>query len=128
MTTPEALGTFAVVAEAAAVAAFRRATGCGGDDRTVPATFPMRWLARPDVRCAIMALLPEPDLVPVHESQSFDYAGPLEPQVAYHLALSAARSCEPERLSVHGLLLDDMQRELLRLETVLRLVAVPAAA
>ena len=126
MTAPEALGSFAVRAEAEAVAAFRRATGCGG--ATVPATFPMRWLTRPDVRGAIMALLPEADLVPVHESQNFDYAGRLEPEVPYRLVLSAARSREPDRLTVHGVVVDGAGEELARLETVLRLVAVPAAA
>ena len=87
-----------------------------------------RWLAEPDVRRAILSLVPESDLLPVHEGQSFDYAAPLEPEVAYRLLLSAARSREPERLTVHGTVVDGGGVELARLETVLRLVAVPAAA
>ena len=119
------LGTFAVEAVAAEVDAFRAAT-CFGQDGTpgsVPLTFPMRWLMQPDVRQAILTLLPETDLIPVHEAQSFDYARPLRPGHAYQLAVSGQRLAEPARLLVEATVNDGDGSPCVRLDTTLRLVA-----
>ena len=126
MSALAALGTFPVVADGEAVAAFRAATGCG--EGSVPATFPMRWLMQPNVRGAIMSLLPETNLVPVHESQSFDYVEALQVGASYRLVLSGARSLEPARLTVHATVADAADIELARLDTVLRLIEIPTTS
>ena len=124
----QALGTIKVKALATDAAAFRRATGCDGASDVLPLTFPMRWLALPDARRAIMTLVPEADLVPVHESQSFDYPTTLQASRAYRLELSGERVAAPDRLIIEGAVLGEDGSVQARLETILRLVSIPAAA
>ena len=122
-----AIGSFAVSADAAELAAFRRAARLDGAGETLPFTWPIRWMARPDIRAALAALLPEPDLVPFHESQTFDYAVPLRIGVSYTLAVSARRDSAPERLVVEVLLSAEGTR-VATIETMLRLFSTQAAA
>ena len=125
------IGTFAVSADPAEVAAFRRAArleDAGAlSSGFLPFTWPIRWMARPDIRAAMAALVPEPDLVPFHESQTFDYASPLRAGVSYELAVSARRDSAPDRLVVEGVLSADGAR-VANIETVLRLFSTRAAA
>ena len=129
MTAPGAtsLGAFAVATGTAELAAFRLATGLAGGSG-VPLTFPMRWLALPEVRTALLAMVPEPDVVPVHESQSFDYVEPLKADEPYHLAVSARRETSPDRLIVEGVVSSAGGGLCARLETILRLVSTAGAA
>ena len=121
------LGSFAVTCEPAEVQAFRAATGlCQGD--AVPSTFPMRWLAAPEVRDALLAMAPEPDLVPVHESQTFEYDAPLAVGGRYELQLTAHREATPDRLVLAGTVLGDDVAPRVRIETILRLFSTAAAA
>ena len=118
------IGTFAVSADADDVAAFRRAARLDESD-ALPFTWPIRWMARPDIRAALTALVPEPDLVPFHESQTFDYAAPLRAGTGYMLAVTARRDGAPERLVVEGVLSADGAR-VATIETVLRLFSTGA--
>ncbi len=122
-----AIGTFAVSADPAEVAAFRRAARLDDEGGTLPFTWPIRWMARPDIRAALAALLPEADLVPFHESQTFDYAVSLRVGVSYQLAVSARRESAPDRLVAEGVLSADGAR-VATIETVLRLFSTQAAA
>ena len=71
------LGCFAVKGTAAEAEAFRSATGLSPPDGAIlPLTFPMRWLAAPDVRRAMIAMVPDAVAL-VHEAQAFDYERPL---------------------------------------------------
>ena len=115
------IGTFEVSAQAAEVAAFRRAARLDDTCETLPFTYPIRWMARPDIRAALTALVPEADLVPFHESQTFDYAVPLEVGVAYWLTVAARRERVPERLFVDGRISAADGTVLATIETVLRL-------
>lgn len=121
------LGPFAVRAEPAEVAAFRAVTGLPPGD-TVPATFPMRWLAAPEVRDALLAMAAEPDLVPVHESQMFDYLAPLTVGEHYEMRLDAHRESAPERLVLTGTVTGRSGAIHLRIETMLRLFSTAAVA
>ena len=126
------IGTFAVSADAAEVAAFRRAARIddAGDAlslEVLPFTWPIRWMARPDIRAALTALVPEPDLVPFHESQTFDYVAALRVGSPYTLVVSARRETAPERLVVDGVLSAD-GAQVATIETVLRLFSTQAAA
>lgn len=121
------LGPFAVRAEPAEVAAFRAVTGLSPGD-TVPATFPMRWLAAPEVRDALLAMAAEPDLVPVHESQMFDYLAPLTVGEHYEMRLDAHRESAPERLVLTGTVTGRSGAIHLRIETMLRLFSTAAVA
>ena len=119
------LGAFQVAATQGEVAAFRSATRCLGEG--VPLTFPMRWLASPELRRALLAMVPEPDLIPVHESQTFEYVQPLTVDQAYVLTLSAGRESAPDRLVVAGVVASGTGEMVVRLETILRLFPGQAA-
>jgi hypothetical protein len=117
-----ALGTFAVSGTAAEAESFRVATSLPPDGtQTLPLTFPMRWLVAPAVREALAALVPEPDLVLVHESQAFDYAAPLLTDHPYAMTLTARRKSDPAQLIVDGTIAARDGAAIGRLETILRL-------
>ena len=119
------LGLFAVRAEPSEIAAFRAAIGLPPGDR-VPATFSMRWLAAHDVRDALRALASEPDLVPVHESQTFDHLGSLQAGKPYAMSLEGRRDTSPDRLVLAGVIADTEGTPLVRVETILRLFSTAA--
>ena len=123
-----ALGSFRVRADAAEVAAFRRATGLDPNDAALPLTFPIRWLVTPEVRAVLLDMVPEPDLVLVHESQVFAYERPLQPDIDYTLVLTARREATPDRLFVDGMLADADGVACATVETILRLFSTKAAA
>ena len=124
---PRLLGRFEVRAEPAEVTAFRRATGLPVAD-ALPLTFPIRWLAAPAVRAAMSAMVPDADLVFLHEAQTFDYAVPLRCGETYAMALTARREDDPDRLVVDATILAADGAPCARCETVLRLVRVADAA
>ncbi len=126
MSTP--LGSFRVQAGADEVRAFRKATGLGVDDAGVPLTFPMRWLVMPDIRAALLRMVPEPTLVLVHESQSFAYHRSLQSNETYHLVLSAHREASPDRLFVDGTIAGADGTPCVTIETILRLFSTEAVA
>jgi hypothetical protein len=123
---PSALGTFTVSSTAGEAGAFREATGVKSASDVLPLTFPMRWLAAPEIRAALLDAVADPDVVLVHESQAFDYAQRLRSGESYALSVSARRESAPERLLVDGVISDGSGRELARLETILRLIKAPA--
>ena len=120
------LGAFAVAGSAADADAFRAATGLSTGGDVLPLIFPMRWLVLPAVRSAMTSLVPESDLVLVHESQSFDYEAPLRIDTAYTMHLTGRRKTEPDQLIVDGAILDADGATLGTLETVLRLFSARA--
>lgn len=120
------LGTFSVVARPDEVVAFRAATGLP-PGAAVPATFPMRWLASPAVRDALLALAPESHLVPVHESQLFDYRGAILAGRDYDMTLAARREPAPDRLVLDGTVAEADGTTVVTVETVLRLFGDEAA-
>ena len=122
------LGTFPVIASQDEVAAFRAATRCGDFGARPPLTFPMRWLAQPDVRGALLEMVSDADLIPVHESQTFEYLMPLSCDEPYVMALAARREVGPDRLVADGVVTgaDGMVRA--KLEMILRLFSGEAAA
>lgn len=127
MSTP--LGSFHMRAERPEVEAFAAATGLeAGDGVRLPLTFPMRWLVRPEVRAALLSLLPGGHIIPVHESQSFSYERPLHCDETYVLSLSAHRMGDPDRLVVEGTIDDLGGAACGRIETILRLFPVGDAA
>ena len=122
------MSAFAVAATQAEVEAFRAATGCPQAGDILPLTFPMRWLASPDVRRALLDAVPEPGLMPVHEGQAFDYEQPLRIGEPYRLRLSTRCEAEPPRLVADAVIEDADGAVHAKLEMILRLVAVEAAA
>jgi hypothetical protein len=126
MTT--ALGPFRVSAKADEVAAFRKAIRSGEDGADLPLTYPIRWLVARDVRDALTSLVPEPDIVPVHEAQTFDYQRPLRPDEEYVITLSARREQAPDRLIADGVIVDSDGKQCASVEVVLRLFSTKAAA
>lgn len=122
------IGSFRVRAEPGEVAAFREATGLPGDHANVPLTYPMRWLVTPDIRAALLAMVPEPDLVLVHESQTFDYQRQLRCGADYVLSLAVRREAAPDRLFVDGMIADAEGLPFAAVETILRLFSTKAVA
>ena len=116
------LGTFAVIGTAEEAKAYRAATGMAAEPSYVlPLTFPMRWLATTEVRAAIATLVPQPDLVLVHESQTFDYVSPLRAGERYAMTLTARRKTDPDQLIVDGVIASLEGKHAATLETILRL-------
>ena len=126
MSTP--IGSFRVRAEPAEVEAFRQATRLESGGDGLPLTFPIRWLVTPEIRAALVAMVPEPDLVLFHESQSFAYEQPLRPDETYNLTLSARRETAPDRLLVDGTIDDASGARCATVETILRLFSTKAVA
>jgi hypothetical protein len=120
-----ALGRFAVIGTVAEVDAFCRATGVALS-QTLPLTYPMRWLALPDVRAGLLELVAGSDVVLVHESQSFAYTQLLYVDHLYTLTLFARREETPDRVIVDGTVVDAGGYEQARIETILRLITAPA--
>ena len=115
------LGAFAVAASAEEADAFRGATGLPLGGSSLPLTFPMRWLATQAVRDSLTGLVSEPEIVLVHESQSFDYEAPLQVGTLYTLSLKGRRKTDPDQLVVDGTIADPNGITLARIETILRL-------
>ena len=118
------LGPFDALTDRATVARFAAATRSA--EAGVPATFPIVWLAHPDIRAAIEGFA-RPGEVAFHEEQTFDYRAPLAADVAYRLLVNIERQEGPARL----VLTSCVEREgktTLTMRTVLRLVATAASA
>ncbi|WP_158809852.1 hypothetical protein [Beijerinckia sp. L45] len=124
MSGSTALGRFAVVGTIAEADAFCRATGVA-PAATLPLTYPMRWLALPDIRAGLLDLASGAEAVLVHESQSFAYTHPLFVDQLYTLTVFARREAAPDRVILDGVVTDAAGVEQLRIETILRLIAAP---
>ncbi len=120
------IGRFGVRATAAEAAAFRAAIGLEATGDELPLTFPMRWLVTPAIRAALLAVVADPALVLVHESQGFDYNRRPRVDEALALTLVAWREMAPDRLRVEGVIADADGAEIGRIDTILRLIAAPA--
>ncbi|HMN73042.1 MAG TPA: hypothetical protein PKA55_14355 [Rhodoblastus sp.] len=112
------LGPFEVATGADEIAAFAAATGAppGG----IPATFPIVWLSAPELKAALRAAAGA-DFLPVHESQSFDYARSLAVGAAYRLTAVARRESAPDRLVVEAAVTEAAGAPVLTMRAVLRL-------
>lgn len=111
-----------VRADAAAVAAFRRAACFEEDGEAVPATFPFRWLTLPVVRPTLSRMIGD-GVVPVHEAQSFAYERPLALDAEYRVGFVFRRSSAPDRLTVTASIETPDRQVCGGFEMVLRLVA-----
>jgi hypothetical protein len=112
------LGPFCVRTERAQIAAYKSAVSGNGDD--IPAAFPIRWLAEPEIRGAIEKACER--LVPLHVGQSFEYLQPLHAEAEYRLSVILEQHADPPRLSVKGEVVTSTGHMCLRMETLLRLV------
>lgn len=113
------LGPFEVATAPAMIAAFAAAVGVPMADAL--ATFPIVWLSSPEMKAALRAAV-GPDYLPVHESQSFDYARALRVAAAYRLTAVARRESAPERLTVDVDVVEMTGAPVLTMRAVLRLV------
>jgi hypothetical protein len=128
---PIRIGPLTVKADAARVAEFQGATFGGAEAGCVlPFTFPVCWLAAPEIRAGVAGLVGEDDgttLLPLHESQSFDYAAPLLADVDYCMSVNIRQEREPLRLVLQaevGEIVSGADAVHLRMEMVLRIVAI----
>jgi|SRR5579863_1537873 len=124
MSTERALGPFSVRAAAAEVAVFARETEAPGD--RVPVTFPIRWLARPDLQAAAIDMIGDAHWVPIHESQSFDYHAPLALETDYAMDVTMKREEEPSRIVVVAQVGAAGEPPRLDMEMILRIIPLPA--
>lgn len=120
----EILGRFEVATGQSEIAAFAAALGAPADG--VPATFPIVWLSSPKLKAALRAAVGA-DVLPVHESQSFDYVRPLAPGVRYALTAVARRETMPARLVVEASVADLSGAAALSMRAALRLVPLAEA-
>jgi hypothetical protein len=124
VSTERSLGTFVVRAGAAEAAAFAREAG--SDERAVPFTFPVRWLARPDFQAAAAEMIGNDRWVPIHESQSFDYRAPLAVDTDYEMTVAMKREIEPSRVILLAGIGAAGEAPRLSMEMVLRIVPLPS--
>jgi len=113
------LGPFEVATNPADVATFAAAVGAPAAE--VPATFPIVWMSAPPLKAALREAA-GPDFLPVHESQSFDWARPLVAGAAYRLSAVARRENAPERLVVEASIVEPSGDLVTTMRAVLRLV------
>lgn len=123
------VGPLTVHTGAAEVEAFRLET-CGAlNGKGVPFTFPVCWFVHPAIRAAGAELIgPEPS-VPIHESQSFDYAQSLEMDVAYQMTVEISRERDPSRLILRAEIggMESGSAICLRMEMILRIISTGGA-
>jgi hypothetical protein len=122
--SPLHLGPFVVRAEAGEAEAFGRVAG--GKEGRIPFTFPMRWLARPELRAAAARMMGEAAWVPIHESQSFDYRRPLERDIDYRMRVEMWCEAKPARLILRAEIATDKDELCLSMEMILRIVNMGA--
>ncbi|MFV0280699.1 MAG: hypothetical protein ACK5JM_08050 [Rhodoblastus sp.] len=121
-----ALGPFEALADPAAIAAFKAALDAPGavldaSGAEIPATFPIVWLSLPALKTALREAAGAGHL-PVHESQSFDYAQPLVSGAAYRMSVAAQRENAPPRLVVEAKVADASGAKIVTMRAALRLV------
>ena len=120
------LGVFPVRGTASEADAFRLAIGQPPGGVALPLTFPMRWLAAPEVRAATTGMVPD-DVALVHEAQTFEYDAPLLTGEPYALTLVAHRESGPDRLVLAGSVATIDGTRMAWVETVLRLFSMADA-
>lgn len=125
------IGPLAVKADATRIDEFQGATfGRAEAGCVLPFTFPVCWLAAPEIRAGVASLVHEDDgatLLPLHESQSFDYVAPLLADVDYRMSVDIRKEREPLRFVLQaevGEIVSGADVVHLRMEMVLRIVAV----
>lgn len=122
------LPPFDVQTERGDVAAFRAALGQEPGEG-VPLTFPIRWLASPEVQDRLRGVAGDQHVLLVHESQSFAYERLPEAGRTYRLFVTLRReSGRAERAVVHGRIVDPQGAAVGEVETVLRLVEPPGSS
>ncbi len=124
--SPLHLGPFAVRVEAEASEAFGRATGARAG--RIPFTFPVRWLAHPQIRAAAARMIGATDWVPIHESQSFDACRRLETGIDYRMRIEMWREARPSRLLLRAKIATDTEEPCLSMEMTLRIVSADGSA
>lgn len=134
--TPQAVGRFAVGTPAAAVRRFREAIRLGStpvaDAEGVPPTFPITWLAAPEVRSALAAAfgapLPESGAALIHRSQRIVLQGPLAIDAAYWLDLALAAEESARGFELEATITDAQGHRVATLAGRFALVRRPAPA
>ncbi len=98
------LGPLSVHADPAQIAAFNASLGLPQRPLTVPLTYPIRWLMRPEISQAVANVL---GAQPVQISQRFDYTGAVQAGADYVMDVVIQRHHAPSRRAtlrstVHG--------------------------
>jgi hypothetical protein len=92
----------------------------------VPLTFPMRWLALPEIRNEIVRSLSARVGFPVQESQTFEYTRTIELGGIYRMTIELLEDDgNPQRVRLRGLVHDSCDRHVVTTETTLRFVTAP---
>ena len=115
------IGPVKVRTDAPHVAAFAQALGFPDTFRSVPLTFPIRWLSLPNVRGEALRRLRYDQAKIVHWFQSFEFLQALERDRDYSLEIAVRRNAsKPGDISIRNVLRDSAGNPLVRLDTGLR--------
>jgi hypothetical protein len=110
-----------VTADPADVAAFARAVGADPAAGTLPLTYPVAWLTRPEVVALVASLAADrPMALPVHEVQTIETLAPVGPDARLDLSVAATRT-DADRITVEVVAQDADRRPCLRMTGILRL-------
>jgi hypothetical protein len=123
------LGSFSVQASPESVRQFSDALCVAGARRRpgVPLTFPMRWLALPEIRNEIVRSLSARVGFPVQESQTFEYTRTIELGGIYRITIELLEDDgEPERVRLCGVVHDPSDMHVVTTETTLRFATAPS--
>jgi hypothetical protein len=120
MSELKVLGPFRFAVDAARAAAFAREIGA--DERRVPLSYPAVWIADPRIFDPVRDLCAAEDVVPVHESQSFNFDAPLQAGADYDVRVTLRREETPPRLILDAQIDDATGAPVAKSETMLRLV------
>jgi hypothetical protein len=115
------LGSFSVQASPESVRQFSDALCVAGARRRpgVPLTFPMRWLALPELSARVG--------FPVQESQTFEYTRTIELGGIYRITIELLEDDgEPERVRLRGVVHDPSDMHVVTTETTLRFATAPS--
>jgi hypothetical protein len=104
-----------------AVRDFRREAGWRDEEGDVPLSFPVVWMKSPEIGEPIRLAARDIGL-PVHESQEFHYAQPLQVDAVYDLMLELKCESDPARLVATAKIFLPDGTSIGRVVTVLRLI------
>ncbi|WP_036283532.1 hypothetical protein [Methylocystis sp. ATCC 49242] len=118
---PTTLGPFRLRVDPERARAYGLETG-GDGSGAPPLCYPALWLTDPALFDRVKDLCAALDVVPVHESQSFDNETPLVAGESYDVSVTMRREETPPRLVLEATVATPAGGRVARIETVLRLV------
>jgi Zn-dependent M32 family carboxypeptidase len=82
----------------------------------------MRWLTTPEIKCVLETKVKDAGGVAIHESQSFVYENPLDPDQDYLMTADLAYQTNPQRMILTASVVTPSEVLCLQMVTILRII------